>query len=569
LTLNNYGYSNESIAVVKEYLRTRVLPESLDNSAKKIRFLKKWEKDFKIENNKLVYIPLNLIVVPDDERDALLLKIYKDLKTGVGQGISMFYNRIRDKYLNIRRKDVGDFLKSQKVYQITRPQNHIQNKPILATSPNERWGIDCINMVSSANSNGGIDRGTKFILTIVDYFSRKVWLRPLNTQTAVNVRNALVNLIQETKTYPRIIQADNGSEFKAETSDWMKEHNIVYIKTLSYSPESNGLVEGKNKIVRKVLREIMIRRKSRNWTNYLQICADLMNSQKNSTTKENPDDIWKEGHELAGEKNQDVIRLHERRIASAVKNNTKYKVGDYVRVKMATLYSSVRKIIKSGDKKLLVVNYSPTLYQIKSILQKDIKDRILGNNVISYEEKRYTLKNLDGTPVQTQQKMNNPNAVRRDKRFFASDMQLVKNPEQEGSYLENFTVKDALKLNKIDAPNAIAVERAIPRPAPIVRAVLPLPNTRIVPQQPLIVDSLIGRKIQKTFRGFGKKLFVGTIKSYDSTEKFYKVIYEDGDEEEYTKTQINKFLTPVGNTNNLRPQRERRQVVIGGTTHFL
>jgi hypothetical protein len=101
-----------------------------------------------------------------------------------------------------------------------------------------------------------------------------------------------------------------------------------------------------------------------------------------------------------------------------------------------------------------------------------------------------------------------------------------------------------------------------------VRAVLPLPNTRIVPQQPLIVDSLIGRKIQKTFRGFGRKLFVGTIKSYDGTEKFYKVIYEDGDEEEYTKTQINKFLIPLGNT-NLRPQRERRQVVIGGNVHYL
>jgi hypothetical protein len=53
---------------------------------------------------------------------------------------------------------------------------------------------------------------------------------------------------------------------------------------------------------------------------------------------------------------------------------------------MATLYSSVRKIIKSGDKKLLVVNYSPTLYQIDSILNKDIKDRTVNGNVISFEK---------------------------------------------------------------------------------------------------------------------------------------------------------------------------------------
>jgi hypothetical protein len=92
------------------------LPESIDNSGKKKRFLAKWEKDFKIVNDKLVYIPLNLTVIPDDKRNDLLLKIYKDLKQGVGQGIDMFYSRVREKYLNIRRIDVSKFLKSQKVY---------------------------------------------------------------------------------------------------------------------------------------------------------------------------------------------------------------------------------------------------------------------------------------------------------------------------------------------------------------------------------------------------------------------------------------------------------------------
>jgi hypothetical protein len=37
------GYSDQNIAQVKEYLRTRKLPDSLDNSGKKKRFLAKWE----------------------------------------------------------------------------------------------------------------------------------------------------------------------------------------------------------------------------------------------------------------------------------------------------------------------------------------------------------------------------------------------------------------------------------------------------------------------------------------------------------------------------------------------
>jgi hypothetical protein len=577
LKLNNFGYSDKSIADVKTYLATQTLPVSLNTSQKRTRFIQKWSKDWEVRSNKLIYTPLNLTVVSDGERNTVLKTIYEDIKQGVGQGIDLFYKRIRDKYLNIRRSDVSAFLKSQKVYQITRPQNHLINKPILALSPNERWGIDCINMVSYASANGGIDRGNKFILTVCDYFSRKTWLRPLISQTAVNVRNAMVNIVAETKTYPRIIQADNGSEFKAETSQWMKDNNITYIKTLSYSPESNGLVEGTNKKIRNVLREIMIRTNSRNWTTHLQTTVNLLNTQSNGTTKRTPDSIWKEGHELQGEQDRDTIRRHEQRIINAVKNNptTEYKIGDFVRVKMGTLYSSVRKLLKSGDRKNVVVNYSPTVYKITNILRKDKPDRRVGNSTIEYEKSRYTLSNLDGSILQTQLKNNNPNAVRKSKRFFASDMQLVNDPEEEETYLQDFSIQDALKLNKMDKRNDIAVARALPRPAPIVRAVLPLPvsNARIPPVRPPpqvvpVVENYIGKEVENTFGGFGRRLFIGKIISYDKDSKKYTAKYSDGYEQEYTLAEIKKHLKREV-VANVRPQRERRQVVIGGSIHYL
>ena len=88
----------------------------------------------------------------------------------------MFYRKICDNYLNIRRSDTSAFLKTQKVYQMTRI-HHKMNEPILATNVNERWGIDCINMTSFKNNNGGVQNGYKFILAVVDYFSRFVWAR--------------------------------------------------------------------------------------------------------------------------------------------------------------------------------------------------------------------------------------------------------------------------------------------------------------------------------------------------------------------------------------------------------
>jgi hypothetical protein len=357
----------------------------------------------------------------------------------------------------------------------------------------------------------------------------------------------------------------------------MKDNNIQVIKTLSYSPESNGLVEGRNKLVRNILREIMIRTNSRNWTRHLQTTANLLNTQTNGTTKRTPNSIWKEGHELQGEQDQDIIRRHERRIINAVKNNqtVEFKINDFVRVKMGTLYSSVRKLLKSGDRKNVVVNYSPTVYKITNILAKDKPDRRVGNTTIEYEKSRYTLSNLDGSPLATQQKMNNPNAVRKSKRFFASDMQLVNDPKEE-TYLKDFSVEDAIKLNKMDKRNDIAAARARPSPAAIVRAVLPLPVPAIRAVPPVrppaaivpVVENYIGKELENTFAGFGRRLFIGKIISYDKDSKKYTAKYSDGYEQEYTLAEIKKHLKREV-VANVRPQRERRQVVIGGTVHFL
>ncbi len=220
-----------------------------------------------------------------------------------------------------------------------------------------------------------------------------------------------------------------------------------------------------------------------------------------------------------------------------------------------------------------MVNYSPTVYQIIHILGKDKADRMVGNNVISFEKLRYTLSNLDGT-LASELKNNNPNAVRKSKRFFASDMQLVTDPDKE-TFLKDFSVEDAIKLNKMDKRNDITVARARPRPVPIVRAILPLPvpPTRIPPVRPpapivAVVENYVGKEVENTFGGFGRRLFVGKITSYDKDKKLYTAKYSDGYEQEYTLSEIKKHLKREV-VANVRPQRERRQVVIGGAVHYI
>jgi hypothetical protein len=100
----------------------------------------------------------------------------------------------------------------------------------------------------------------------------------------------------------------------------------------------------------------------------------------------------------------------------------------------------------------------------------------------------------------------------------------------------------------MDKRNDIAVARAQPRPAAIVRAVLslPVPAIRAVPpvRPPAaiipVVENYIGKELENTFGGFGRRLFVGKITSYDRDKKLYTAKYSDGYEQEYTLAEIKK-----------------------------
>jgi hypothetical protein len=55
---------------------------------------------------------------------------------------------------------------------------HITNKPILASACRERLAVDLVNVSNLAKYNDG----NHHILTAIDYFSRKVWARPLKNK---------------------------------------------------------------------------------------------------------------------------------------------------------------------------------------------------------------------------------------------------------------------------------------------------------------------------------------------------------------------------------------------------
>ena len=127
-TLNNYNWNDENINNVKNYILNGWLP-SFKTNYQKDKFIQRF-KDFVIENDKIIYKPLNLEVVPNNKKDEILNEFYDGLKA-IGSGKYNFYKKISSNYLNITRDYTNEFISKQSIYQMNTTTKHIINKPII------------------------------------------------------------------------------------------------------------------------------------------------------------------------------------------------------------------------------------------------------------------------------------------------------------------------------------------------------------------------------------------------------------------------------------------------------
>ncbi len=419
--INNYPEWNteEGINSVIQFIQNQQLPAGL-NARQRRRFQEKFGNgNWVVENELLFYRPavvnepsrLNLVVTRPDDRQAILREIYN--QAGSGNGLNKFYALVASQVLGITRNETNEFLKKQGNYQITRPIQKIVNNPILARSPNERWGADVLNVSRYGltinrqdligvnrfmnqrrigNVNFNFQDSYKQILVVVDYFSKKVWAKKLRNETAIVVRNAFAEICNDANTTPHILQIDNGSAFLAEFRQFCNDQQprINLVTTTSYSPVSNGLVERMNKEVRKHIKEGLVKHNTLEWVEHLPEYLNNINNSKSGTTGFKPNELWSPGYNpLAPQQlnfnkpndnssRQDIIRYVESKLYRTALNQLErrtpqvFQLNDIVRIKIPTLKNTAgaefrRRLKNKIGSSYNAITYTPTTYKIRRI----------------------------------------------------------------------------------------------------------------------------------------------------------------------------------------------------------
>jgi transposase InsO family protein len=223
------------------------------------------------------------------------------------------------------RKQVEEFVAGQTVSQLHRRAPVVSQSHITTAAPGIMYCIDLLDMTAYSHDN----KGMKWLLLVIDIFSRVAVVLPVKNKTAGLVAEALDVACAYFNQYPKMILSDQGSEFKGATATWMKKHDIIHRTAEVGDHNRLGIVDRFSGVVKNWIAKLMTHTRSKTYIDALPELVENYNDAPHSSLDGmTPNEAWK--FPTAAREN------HYERIQKALAKKSKSKgaiqVGDYVRV---------------------------------------------------------------------------------------------------------------------------------------------------------------------------------------------------------------------------------------------
>ena len=190
----------------------------------------------------------------------------------------------------ISRPQVMAFLKSQEIHQIhMRPTEPKTIRATVSKLPHNTIGMDLFDM-QNFESNG-----YKYVLNCIDLFSRYLYAVPLKNKTDKEVLKGFKYLYNFQIKDIKNIRSDNGSEFIAKIfKDYLKKKEIKQILTEPAHPQSNGVIERANGVLKTLIKKSLDADPDFEWAENLNKLVSNINNTINFGSDRVPADIEKQ-----------------------------------------------------------------------------------------------------------------------------------------------------------------------------------------------------------------------------------------------------------------------------------
>ena len=213
-----------------------------------------------------------------------------------------------------------------------------KKRKVYSTFKDNIWGVDLADMQLLSKYNKGI----RFLLCVIDIFSKYAWFVPLKDKKGINIVKAFQSILKQSNRKPNKIWVDKGSEFyNAYFRKWLRDNDIVM-----YSTHNEGKSVVTERFIRTLESKIYKYMTSVSKNVYIDKLDDIVyeyNNTYHTTIKMKPTDV----------KDNTYINADK----EINNKDPKFKVGDHVRI------SKYKNIFAKG----YMPNWSEEVFVVKKV----------------------------------------------------------------------------------------------------------------------------------------------------------------------------------------------------------
>ena len=162
---------------------------------------------------------------------------------------------------------------------------NFQRRIVNVNSIDEIWAADLINMQAFSKDNNGI----KYLLTVIDIFSKFVWIVYLQRKTGQEIANAFTWILKERR--PSETWVDGGREFYNKDIHKLVELNSTENKEKSY------VIERFNRTIKEKMFMYFSANNTRKYVDVLDLLEDQFNNTTHSSIKMTPKEVSRNENE--------------------------------------------------------------------------------------------------------------------------------------------------------------------------------------------------------------------------------------------------------------------------------
>ena len=246
------------------------------------------------------------------------------------------------------------------------------------------WTADLVDMQPYSRWN----RGYKYLLTVLDVFSKYAWVVPIKDKKGETITKAFKVIVGKRK--PVYLWTDKGTEFyNSDFKEYLKENGITLYSTQNV--EKSSVIERFNRTLKSKMFKQFTIQNSTVFTDILPQIVEEYNNTYHSTIKMTP-------KEASLKKSESIAHLNSYHDESFPKfKKPSFKEGDKVRI---SKYRGIfDKSYKGNWSEELFVIYKtqptiPITYRIKDLLGEDIKGSFYEQELQKADQEVYRIEKV-------------------------------------------------------------------------------------------------------------------------------------------------------------------------------